>query len=105
MDRGRMSKPITTEIYRQHGENFRSIMLTLEPNGTIMVDTQDMGPIVQQVFGDSDYEFWIRVPPEAVGRLAFALLKKLYAGRDRAVDEVRDFCAAEGIPYEGGSWA
>jgi len=105
MDRGQMSKPITTEIYRQDGENFRSIMLTLEPSGTIMVDTQDMGPLVQQVFGDSDYEFWIRVPPEAVGRLAFALLKKLYAGRDRAVDEVRDFCADEGILYEGGSWA
>jgi hypothetical protein len=103
MDGGRMSKPITTEIYRQDDENFRSIMPTLEPSGTIMVDTQDMGPLVQQVFGDSDYEFWIRVPPEAVGRLAFALLKKLYAGRD--VDEVRDFCAAEGIPYEGGSWA
>jgi hypothetical protein len=60
-----MSKPITTEIYRQDGENFRSIMLTLEPNGTIMVDTQDMGPLVQQVFGDSDYEFWIRVPPRS----------------------------------------
>ena len=100
-----ISKPIAAEIYRQDGENFRSIMVTLEPNGTVTVDAQDMGPLVQQVFGDSDYEFWIRVPPEGVGRLAFALLKKLYTGRDRAVDELRDLCAAEGIPYEGGSWA
>jgi hypothetical protein len=99
------TKPIAVEIYRQDGENFRSIMVTLEPNGTVMMDTQDMGPAVQQVFGDSDYEFWVRIPPEAVGRLAFALLKKLYTGRDRAVDELRDLCAAEGIPHEGGSWA
>lgn len=99
------TKPIATEIYRQEGENFRSIMITLEPNGTIMMDTQDIGPAVQQVFGDSDYEFWVRIPPEAVGRLAFALLKKLYAGRERAVDELRDLCAAEGIPHEGGTWA
>ena len=99
------TKPITTEVYRQDGEHFRSIMVTLEPNGTLMVDAQDMGPLVQQVFGDSDYEFWVRVPPEAAGRLAFALLKKMYGGRDRAVDEFRDFCISEGIPHEAASWS
>jgi hypothetical protein len=96
---------LTEEIFRQEGESFRSVCVTLEPDGTLMLDAQDMGPLVKEVWGDSDYEFWCRVPPAAVGKLAFVLLKKLYAGREQAVDEMRTLCAAEGIPCENGSYA
>lgn len=100
-----MSEPFSEEIFRQEGENFRSIIATLEPDGTLMLDAQDMGPLVQQVWGDSDYEFWCRIPPEGAARLAFVLLKKFYANREQAVDELRALCAAEGIPHENGSYA
>ena len=100
-----MTEAISQEIFRQEGENFRSIMVNLEADGTLVLDAQDMGPLVQQVWGDSDYEFWCRVPPEAMGKLAFALMKKLYAGREQAVDELRALCAAEGVLHENGSYA
>ena len=100
-----MMEPLSEEIFRQEGENFRSIMINLAADGTLTLDAQDMGPLVQQVWGDSDYEFWCRVSPEAMGKLAFALMKKLYAGREQAVDEFRALCAAEGIPHENGSYA
>lgn len=100
-----MSEKITEEIFRQEGENFRSIMITLEADGTLQIDTQDMGPLVEQVWGDGDYEFWCRVSPDAMGRLAYALLKKHYAGREHAVDEVRDLCAEAGVPCENGNYA
>ena len=100
-----MTSPLTEEIYRQEGDNFRSIMVTLEADGTLMLDAQDMGPLVKEVWGDSDYEFWCRIPPHAAGKLAYVLLKKLYAGREQAVTEVRDLCAAEGIECKNGSWA
>ena len=45
------------------------------------------------------------MPPEAIGKLAFALIKKLYAGREQAVDELRALCAAEGVLHENGSYA
>jgi len=80
-------------------------MVNLEADGTLVLDAQDMGPLVQQVWGDSDYEFWCRVLPEAMGKLAFALMKKLYAGREQAVDEFRALCAAEGNPHGNGSYA
>ena len=100
-----MSAQLSEEIFRQEGENFRSVMITLEADGALQIDTQDMGPLVQQVWGDSDYEFWCRVPPEAAGRLAYALLKKHYAGREQAVDEIRTLCAEAAVPHENGSWA
>ena len=100
-----MADPLSEEIFRKEGENFRSIMINLEPDGTLMLDAQDMGPLVQQVWGDSDYEFWRRVPPEAMGKLALVLMKKLYAGREQVVDEFRGLCAAEGIPHQSGSYA
>ena len=104
-----MSERLSEEIFRQDGReqggNFRSIIATLEPDGTLMLDAQDMGPPVKEVWGDSDYEFWCRVPPEGVAKLAYALLRKLYADREQAVDELRALCAAENIPHENGSYA
>jgi hypothetical protein len=100
-----MSEPQSEEIFRQEGENFRSVMVTLETDGTLQVDAQDMGPLVEQVWGDSDYEFWCRVPPGAVGRLAYALIRKHYAGREHAVDELRALCAEAGVECENGSYA
>lgn len=100
-----MSERLTEELFRRDGDNFRSIRVTLEPDGTLMLDAQDMGKLVQEIWGDSDYEFWCRVPPEAAGKLAFVLLKKLYAGREQAVDELRALCAAEGVACENGSYA
>lgn len=100
-----MSEPISEEIYRQEGANFRSIRVALEPDGTLMVDAQDMGPLVQEMWGDSDYEFWCRIPPEGAAKLAYILLRKLYANREQAVDELRKLCAAENVPHENGSYA
>lgn len=100
-----MSESVSEEIFRKEGENFRSIIATLEADGTLKLGAQDMGPLVKEVWGDSDYEFWCRIPAEAAGRLAYALLRKLYANREQAVDELRALCAAENIPHENGSYA
>jgi hypothetical protein len=96
---------LSEEIYRQEGDNFRSVMITLEADGTLQIDAQDMGPLVKEVWGDSDYEFWCRIPPEAASKLAYALLRKHYTGREQAVDEVRTLCAEAGVPCENGSYA
>jgi hypothetical protein len=100
-----MTERLSEEIYRQEGDNFRSIRVTLDADGALTLDAQDMGPLVKEVWGDSDYEFWCRIPPEAAAKLAYALLKKLYANREHAVDELRKLVAAENIPHENGSYA
>jgi hypothetical protein len=54
------------EIARQEGDEFRSVHLSLEDDGTIKLDAQDMGPTVTEFWGDDDYEFWVRVPPASL---------------------------------------
>ena len=93
------------EIFRQEGEHFRSIVVRMTRDGGLEVEAQDMGKLVEEVWGDSDYEFWVKVPPEAVPRLAMALVKKIYAGRADAIDDLRALCEAEGVPHTFDHWA
>ena len=92
------------EIARQEGVEFRSVRLALEDDGAIKMDAQDMGPTVTQIWGDDDYEFWVRVPPTSLPKLAFELLRERFSGQLGAVDAFRDWCEAHGIEHKFDSW-
>jgi len=94
----------TVEIARQEGTEFRSVRLALEDDGAIKMDAQDMGPTVDKIWGDSDYEFWVRVEPESLPKLAFELLREKFAGQLGAVDAFREWCKAHGVAHEFDSW-
>ena len=49
------------EICRQEGDEFRSVRLTIEDDGAIKMDAQDIGPTVAQIWDEDEYEFWVRV--------------------------------------------
>jgi len=100
-----MTKNYTAEIYRHEGENFRSISLSVNEDGSIKMTAQDVGKVVEDVWGDSDYEFFLDVPATALRKLVFALLSERYAGRARAVDEFRTFCLRDGIEHEWSSYS
>ena len=100
-----MAEPCSAELYRQEGDPFRSVRLSVNADGSVRVDAQDMGTVVENVWGESDYEFWVDVPATALPKLVFALLREKYAGRSGAVDELRAFCKREGIEHEWQSWA
>jgi hypothetical protein len=93
------------EIFRQEGENFRSIIVRMTREGGLEVEAQDMGKLVEEMWGDSDYEFWVKIPAEALPRLAMALVKQLYGGKASAVDDLRALCEAEGVPHSFDHWA
>jgi hypothetical protein len=99
-----MTKTYLTELYRQEGDNFRSVRLSVDADGSIKLDTQDMGTLVKEIWGDSDYEFWVDVPASALPKLVFVLLREKYTGRDTAVDEFRAFCKQEEIEHEWDNW-
>ena len=92
------------EIARQEGTEFRSVRLTLEDDGAIKMEAQDIGPTVTQIWGDDDYEFWVRVEPTSLAKLAFELLREKYSGQLGAVDAFRDWCRANGIQHKFDSW-
>jgi hypothetical protein len=93
-----------TEIARQEGSEFRSVRLELQADGGIRLHAYDMGTAAVQMFGRDEYEFWVTVPPEAVGRLAFELLKERFQDRLQAVTELRDFCKRHEIVNEFSTW-
>ena len=99
-----MSETNSEEIYRQGGDPFRSVRLSVERDGLVRLDAQDMGKLVEEIWGDGDYEFWIDVPGAAIHKLVFALLRDRYAGRSGAVDEFGAFCKKEGIDHKWDSW-
>ncbi|MCA8891330.1 MAG: hypothetical protein KDA56_05815 [Hyphomonas sp.] len=94
----------SVELYRQEGENFRSVRATLEGD-KFTFDTQDIGKLVEEMWGDSDYEFWTIVPKEAWGQLLMALSIEFFTNDPQATDRLHDICIAHGIPHERGSWA
>ena|SRR5512142_2188672 len=95
----------SVEIAREkHGADSRSVRLSIEAGGAVLMDAQDLGPLVKKTFGDDDYEFWVRVGPDALARLAFELLTDKYGGRTDAVDDLRRYCAARGIVHDFGTW-
>ena len=98
-----MSEDNSIEIARQDGEEFRSVRLRIEGGGIVM-DAQDMGPIVKRTWDHEDYEFGMRLAPDAVARLAFELLKDKFTGDTGAVDKLRAYCKERGIEHKWESW-
>jgi hypothetical protein len=95
---------LSYELARQTGADSRSIDVALHDDGSIRLDGLDMGPMVEQTWGGDDYEFWVTIPPEAVGRLAVELLRQRYMGDLGAVEALSEFCAELGIDHQSGSW-
>jgi len=100
-----MTETYSIELYLQEADNFRSVRLAVHADGSVRLDAQDMGKLVEEVWGDTDYEFCVDVPATALRKLAFILLRERYAGRSGAVDELRAFCKREGIEHVWNSYA
>ena len=92
------------ELAIKHDRDHSSVQLYLDNDGAIQMFSYDSGPGVQAFFGKDDHECWVTVPPAAVGRLAFALLKEKFTGKLSAVHDLRDFCREHRIDSQSGSW-
>ncbi|MGH6982239.1 MAG: hypothetical protein ACREFC_13620, partial [Stellaceae bacterium] len=95
------------ELARREGAAFRSVRLSLETDGVIKMDTQDIGPYGTGISGENDdneYEFWVRVGSAAIPQLAFELLHEKFASQLGAVTAFRDWCKTHSVEHEFGNW-
>ncbi len=99
-----MENTVTAQLALQAGTEFREVRLRLGSNGEIIIEAQDMGPTVKQIWDRDDYEFSVTVPVSSVARLAFELLKERFAGNLGAVDAFRTFCEERSIEHKFFSW-
>ena len=86
------------------GKDFSCLTLTLRADGSIEFYAQDIGAGVKECFGRDEYECWSIIDANAVGRLAFALLRDKCAGNVSAGHDVRDYCEEHGIECRGGAF-
>ena len=62
---------MSVELFRQEGEEYRSIRLCVNASGSVSIDGHDLGPSVQRHWGeDKDYEFAVIVPGTAVPKIS-----------------------------------
>lgn len=63
----------------------RTASVRLDETGRLVVSAVDSGPLVERIFGDSDYEFWYTVAADKVAVLA----ARIGSSPDRIVDDIR----------------
>jgi len=92
-------------IARQEGSDITiSIHAHISPDGGLRLEGDDVGKRVEELFGDSDYEYWVDVPASEIGRLLLLLLKEKYDGDLQAVSKFRTFCESNGIAHRFFNW-
>jgi hypothetical protein len=72
------------EIYRQEAPEFRSVCLTVGPDGSVRMYAQDMGDFVEKMWDDDDYKFWSMFQPKC-----FLSSCSLICAIDTLVDQMR----------------
>jgi len=63
------------EIYRNEGTEFTSINVDFLDDGTLKISGHDMGPFVEEFWGDDDYEYWLFIPEKSVNLFICHLMK------------------------------
>lgn len=63
------------EIYRNEGTEFTSINVDFLDDGTLKISGHDMGPFVEEFWGDDDYEYWLFIPEKSINLFISHLMK------------------------------
>jgi hypothetical protein len=89
----------------EYPECHSSAYLTLKDDGEIRLSALDYGPFVEKWFGhDRDYEYWVKVPPAAVPKLAFELLREKFSDQKNPVSAFRGWCEAHDVKHDFEIW-
>ena len=94
------AEPHQIVLVEQPGETSIRISAEIHKSGDLQLSGQDIGKGPQEVFGDSDHEYWLRVPAGQKDLLLLALLESLYKGDACAISKLREILVAKKIPGE-----
>ena len=91
--------PLKTRLCEIRGETSTVIDAAILENGDLQLSGQDVGKLPEELFGDSDYEYWLSVPRKHKDRLLLALLDQLYHGDPSAETKLKAILEAKAIPH------
>lgn len=89
-------------IYDKHLSDGSHYVLKayLDASGHLVFEGYDTGPLVQATWGDSDYEYWLKIDAEHVPQVLLELIKD----RFETDSEFRQWLDRKGIPCHFDSW-
>jgi hypothetical protein len=102
-------------------EEHRKIVAMAKPDGSLLIDGVDMGPVCEEILGDFDYEYSLTIPSTDLPKLVIALsrygkpetanpmtasqvLLKEGFRDDLTFKGIRDLCEKNGIEANFFSW-
>jgi hypothetical protein len=86
------------------GAGYRKSSLELGADGSITLVRHDLGPGLEAAWGADDAEVSVRLAPDAVARLAFALLAETLADREDAAEVLAELCDTHGVSPIVARW-
>ncbi|MFW9919324.1 MAG: hypothetical protein ACFFED_06980 [Candidatus Thorarchaeota archaeon] len=95
---------LRVSLVEKRGETSIFIDAEIDDEGRLVVSGQDIGRAPKEFWGDSDYEYWVIIPPEEKDKLLLALIELVYKDDLYLVSKFRDFLSQKGIKRESGSW-
>ncbi|MFH1336734.1 MAG: hypothetical protein ABII96_09480 [Candidatus Zixiibacteriota bacterium] len=87
------------------GATLIHIDVEITEDGDLLFSGQDIGEAPREFYGDSDYEYWLKISAAEKDRVLLALIEKLHSGNSCVISEMKDFLDAKTIPSEFHSYA
>ena len=92
------------KLVSQGGPTSIYIDVRINENGDLLFSGQDLGEAPEEVFGDSDYEYWLTIPAVEKDRMLLALIEKHYGGDSSVISTLKDLMESKKIPCEFSSY-
>lgn len=87
------------------GETSVHIEVEITPEGDLLFSGHDIGETPRAFFGNSDYEYWLRIKKKEKDRVLLALLERFYSGNAMVITEMKEFLGSQGIASEFATWS
>ena len=97
-----MSK--ATQLVRHKGTTSIHIDVSIKESGDLEFSGQDLGRGPSEIYGDSDYEYWLTVPAAEKDKLLLALIEKHYAGDTSVISTLRELMSETEITCKFASY-
>lgn len=79
--------------------------LIVGPDGSFVLEAQDLGERALEFWGDSDYEYWITVAAADVPKLLIALVRDRFGDDINMSSRYRRWLQEHDVPYRIDSYA
>jgi len=87
-------------IHQDDGGRTRGrLHATREGDGALLLAGQVVGPSLREIAGDSDCEYWIRIPPPFARDITIAELREVAHRPPGGSPAVMEWLRARGVPF------